>query len=78
MKKETNKQTNKQKTSNNERKKSAAFVGIRSHSKYTWDEPYAKLQKEQQFRSLALEEKSFNTNKSKFFKQTRASVSYLD
>ena len=43
MKKETNKQTNKQKTSNNERKKSAAFGGIRSHSKYTWDEPYAKL-----------------------------------
>ena len=43
MKKETNKQTNKQKTSNNERKKSAAFGGIQSHSKYTWDEPYAKL-----------------------------------
>ena len=56
MKKETKKQTNKQKTSNNERKKSAAFGGIRSHSNYTWDEPYAKLQKEQQFRSLALEE----------------------
>ena len=37
-----------------------------------------KLEKEQQFRSLALEEKSFNTNKSKFFKQTRESVSYLD
>ena len=29
------------KTSNNERKKSAAFGGIRSHSNYTWDEPYA-------------------------------------
>ena len=45
MEKETNKQTNKQtvKTSNNERKKSAAFGGIRSHSNYTWDEPYAKL-----------------------------------
>ena len=78
MKKETKKQTNKQKTRNNERKKSAAFGGIRSHSNFTWDEPYAKLEKEQQFRSLALEEKSFNTNKSKFFKQTRESVSYLD
>ena len=43
MKKETKKQTNKQKTSNNEPKKSAAFGGIRSHSNYTWDEPYAKL-----------------------------------
>ena len=63
MKKETKKQTNKQKTSNNERKKSAAFGGIRSHSNYTWDEPYAKLEKEQQLRLLALEGKSFNTTK---------------